>query len=60
MRMQIGQVEIKLEHDKKTENKMSFSIVFPFDNNWIEIAVTKGLISETNLHIEVNVDKEIL
>lgn len=59
MELKIGQFEIKVTRDSDNKNAFSAAIIFPFQNMWITLDISKEMISKTNLHIEINVDKEL-
>jgi len=59
MNLKIGNFEIEVKRDSDNKNAFSASIIFPFQNMWITLDISKEVISRTNLHIEINIDKEL-
>jgi len=58
MKIKIGQTEIEVSVDQQ-KGTFKVNIITTLGNNWIDICISKGLISKSNMHIEINLDKEM-
>jgi hypothetical protein len=57
MKIEIGQLKINVSVIGNGDT-FGINVMFPVSNVWVELAITKGMISKGNVHIEVNLDKE--
>lgn len=55
MKINLGEITIYFAVGMKGEGTFKFGVEFPIASTWVEIDVTKGLIADNNVHVEVNI-----